>query len=198
MKLLIVRSTAIAVLAASPMLALFLACGNSSGGGNGGSSSGSGSGGSSGSSGSSSGSSGSSSGGLPTGTPSITITSPMAGASVAVTPPTDYVLIGFTVTNFELEAAGTCMAMGVPATSDNCGHIHVLVDGNDCTPDGAPYNNATGAPPVTSVQAILSECPMVNGSHTAQLQLHHDDHSPIDNDAGVNIAASVTFTATGG
>jgi hypothetical protein len=192
MNLLGVRNTAIAVLAASPILALFLACGGSSGG-SGGSSSGSGSGGSS---GSSSGSSGSSSGGLPTGTPTIAITSPTAGASVAVTPPTDFVSIGFTATNFQFAAAGTCPADLV--NTDNCGHIHVLVDGNDCTPDGSPYNNATGAPPVTSVNAILSECPMVDGSHTAQLQLHHDNHTPIDNDAGVNIAASVQFTATGG
>jgi len=186
MKLLSARSTA---LTAAGILAVLAACSGSSGGG----SNNNGDGGSS-----SGGGSGSSSGGDsgPTGTPSVAITSPTSGASVAVTKPDDTVEIDFTVTNFQLEAPGNCPK--VTPESDNCGHLHLLVDGSACTPDGAPYNNATGAPPVSSIEAILSDCPMVNGSHTVTLEMHHDDHSAITDSTGKTISASVTFTATGG
>jgi hypothetical protein len=38
---------------------------------------------------------------------------------------------------------------------------------------------------------------MANGSHTATLELHHDDHSPVTV-GNATIAASITFTASGG
>jgi hypothetical protein len=115
---------------------------------------------------------------------------------VTVVKPDDTVPIVPVVTNFQLAAAGTCPAD--LAMTDNCGHIHLLVDGAACTPSGSPYNNASGAPPVTSVNAILSDCPTVNGAHTVTMELHHDNHTPITNASGATISASVMITATGG
>jgi hypothetical protein len=91
-----------------------------------------------------------------------------------------------------LAGAGTCPP-AVKAT-DNCGHIHVLVDGMMCTPEGGPYNNDASASPA---EAILSKCPMANGSHNITLELHHDDHTAITGSSGT-IQASVMITATGG
>jgi hypothetical protein len=92
-------------------------------------------------------------------------------------------------------AAGTCPPN--LKSTDNCGHIHVLVDGSACTPMGAPYNNAanTSGP----VNAILSSCPMatINGPHTILLELHHDDHTPVQVN-GATVSASVMITASGG
>ncbi len=123
--------------------------------------------------------------------PAISISSPANGASVAVTKPNDNVSLAFATTNFTLAAPGMC---GSQASTDNCGHIHVLVDGTSCTPSGSPYNNDATASPAT---AILSSCPMASGSHKATLELHHDDHSPIQVN-GATVSASVTFAATGG
>jgi hypothetical protein len=88
------------------------------------------------------------------------------------------------------------LSSGCSNTSNNCGHIHLLVDNAACTPAGAPYNNDGFASPIN---AILSTCPTVNGMHTVTLELHHNDHSPILDPTGTStISASVTFTATGG
>lgn len=156
------------------VLATLFACGSSS------TNSGDGGGGSSG------GGDDSGSGGLPT----VSISSPAMGDMVTLMPPTDAVPIAFSVTNFTLMAPGSCGTMA------NCGHLHVLVDGPACTPDGAPYDNAATGPSPTS--AILSTCPMANGSHTVTLEVHHDDHSPFNGANGMVISASVTFTASGG
>ena len=141
-----------------------------------------------------SGGSGSSSGGSSGGgsmEPTISISSPTAGVSVAVTKPNDNVSITFAVTNFTLKMPGSC---GAEAGTDNCGHVHILVDEAACTPSGSPYNNDAASSPGI---AILSSCPMANGTHTATLELHHDDHSPILV-GGKVVSASVMFTATGG
>jgi hypothetical protein len=123
------------------------------------------------------------------GFPGITISSPASGAAVTLMPPQDAVPISFAVTNFTLMAPGTC------AGATNCGHIHILVDGPACTPDGAPYNNdATSSPG----NALLNACPTANGSHTATLEIHHDDHSPFLGASGTVISTSVSFTASGG
>jgi hypothetical protein len=136
------------------------------------------------------GSGGSSSGGG--GAPSITITMPAANASVAVTKPTDTVSVAYTTQNFTGVAP---LSASCANTSNNCGHIHVLIDGAACTPDGAPYNNDGFASPVN---AILSSCPTVNGMHTVTLELHHNDHSPILDANMMTISGSAPFTATGG
>jgi hypothetical protein len=100
--------------------------------------------------------------------------------------------VQFTADNFTFFMP---MAAGCSATSDNCGHIHVLVDGSACTPSGSPYDNAdaTGSP----AQAILSTCPMVNGKHKITLELHHNDHSPIQV-GGMTLSSSVMVTAGSG
>jgi hypothetical protein len=127
--------------------------------------------------------------------PTISITSPMNNAAVTLTKPADDVPVSFTTT-LTLMAPGTC------GTTPNCGHIHVLVDGPACTPDGAPYDNATpamaGAQP-SPVNAILSTCPSPNGQHVIKLELHHDDHSPIFGADGTTVInATVSVTASGG
>lgn len=143
---------------------------------------------------SSGGSSGSSSGsGTDAGTePTISITSPTNGMMVTPMGATDAVNVEFTATNFMFFAPG---APGCDAMSDNCGHVHVLVDGNACTPDGAPYDNAdaTGSPAV----AILNTCPMVDGQHKITLELHHTNHSPIQV-GGMTVQDSVMVTVGAG
>ncbi len=136
----------------------------------------------------------SSSGGASGPVPSITITSPMNGGTVMVTTSSTKktAAIGFDLTNFTLMNPGSC---GSAASTDNCGHIHVFVDGMACTPSGQPYNTAAIKNPA---EAVLSDCPMVNGMHTALLELHHDDHSPITDSSGKTISATVSFTASGG
>jgi hypothetical protein len=153
--------------------------GEDGGGDSGGSSSGSGSGSSSGS-------------GEAGEEPSISITSPTSGSTVTPMGATDAVNVAFTTTNFTFF---TPMAAGCSSTSDNCGHVHVLVDGSKCTPSGAVYDNAdtTGSP----AQAILSTCPMVDGMHKISLELHHNDHTPIQV-GGMTIQDSVMVTAGAG
>jgi len=175
-----------------------VACSSSSSGGpytgsGSGSSSGGGddSGGSSG--GSSGGGSGSSSGGGEAGVePSIMISSPTSGSTVTPMGAMDTVDVQFTVDNFTFFMA---MAAGCSATSDNCGHVDVLVDGSACTPMGSPYDNAdtTGSP----ATAILSTCPMVNGNHKITLELHHNDDTPIQV-GGMTVQDSVMVTAGSG
>jgi len=104
----------------------------------------------------------------------------------------DTVDVAFMVTSFSFFAPG---ASGCAATSDNCGHVHVLVDGTACTPMGSPYDNAdtTGSP----ATAILSTCPTVSGNHKITLELHHTDHSPIQV-GGMTVQDSVMVTAGSG
>ena len=123
------------------------------------------------------------------GIPSIAITSPASGDSVSTTTSTDVPVV-FTVTNFELMAAGTCGAV-----NDNCGHVHVLVDGTACNAGGAynsafPVTGGAGSPATATAQ--LSKCPAATGTHTLKLELHRDDHSAVSNGA----SATVDITAT--
>jgi hypothetical protein len=175
--------------------------GGGSSGGSGASSTGS-SGGTSSTSGSASGSSGSS-GGASTGgsggsggaggaadasasTPSIAITSPTSGSAVANV--VGSVPVSFTTTNFTLVSAGDPACVDA---SDNCGHVHLFVDATACTPPGAPYNNDGQASPI---DARLTSCPAVAGLHTVELELHHNDHSPVVVGGSV-VSTSVMFTA---
>jgi hypothetical protein len=175
-----------------------MACSSSSTGGGTGSSSGSSSGAGD-DSGSSSGSSSGGSSGSSSGSggeagmePSISITSPTNGSTVTPMGAMSTVAVAFTTMNFTL--ADPTMSGACDPTSDNCGHVHVLVDGMACTPDGSPYDNAATASPA---QAILSTCPMVNGMHKITLELHHNDHSPIQV-GGMTIQNSVMVTAGSG
>jgi hypothetical protein len=187
-------------------IAVLAACSGSSGG-NGGGSSGSSSGGDGGGSssgghdggGSSSGAEGGgSSSGAEAGTfPTVKITAPTAGstANVTKTSTEEDVSVTFTLTNFMLMAPGGCGSV-----SNSCGHIHVYVDDNTCTPSGSPYNNAIASG--TSGNAILSNCPTatdpINGSHKVRLELHDDQHGAILDASGQQVQDSVQFTATGG
>ena len=120
--------------------------------------------------------------------PGITISSPTSGATVTAGADADKSLpITFAVSNFTLAAPGKC------AGAANCGHIHILVDGAACTPPSAPYNNA--ATSGTSAIAKLAACSKVAGSHTAALELHNDDHSPVKDASGATVQAQVQFTA---
>lgn len=117
--------------------------------------------------------------------PRILIVSPAADATVTPSGATKTVPIAFKVAGFTLKAAGTCGA------NTACGHAHLLVDGEACNTAGAPYNNDGEASPI---DAILSECDAVPGAHTVTVELHKDNHAPLQ-DAGSNVQATVTFTA---
>jgi hypothetical protein len=138
-------------------------------------------------------SSGGGSGSGGTGTlPTIAITSPMAG-SVMVTPSAsgeDDIPVAFTLTNFTLKPPGGCGSV-----SDTCGHIHVVID-SAMSCGGPPYNNddETGSP----ATAIVSKCSTINGAHTISLELHADDHSPVNDANGMVISSSVQVTVQGG
>jgi hypothetical protein len=133
---------------------------------------------------------------------SITITSPLADGGtgipsvVATTNASGQVVvpIDFTTTHFTLAAPGMCGTAAQDASDDHCGFVEVFVDGASCGGDGGALNSETSASPA---EAILSQCPIESGSHTASLELHHGDGSPILDPANsMTIAASLTFDAT--
>ena len=136
--------------------------------------------------------------------PTIAITSPANAAAVTVMMAggADVVPVSFTTTGIALMMPGSCPNHS--DSIDNCGHVHLLIDGAACTPSGSPYNNATPATATADgagaspVNAILSSCSTVNGSHTVSLELHHDDHTPILGADGMVISAQVMLTVSGG
>jgi hypothetical protein len=207
------KLTTLVSMAGIGVFATALACSSSSspasssGGGHDGGSSSSSSGSSSGGS-SSSGSSSGSSGALPT----ITITSPTNGGTAtvvkqAVTGEVD-VPVTFTTTNFTGMPAEAC-----PSISNNCGHVHLFVDPSDdggaspCTPMNSPYNNASplaesdgGVTPFSPMNAIMSNCANtdpINGTHTLRIELHSNNHAPINGADGGVIYDELSFTASG-
>jgi hypothetical protein len=139
------------------------------------------------------------------GTPTISIISPTAGATVAVSQPpespAEIVTIEFTVTNFTVMPPGTCPG---GAANVACGHVQLYVDGSACTPQGELYNSAgtvassSAGAATGNVFAFLNSCPTVNGPHTVSLELHKDDNSPLDGPSGTVISAQVTFIASSG
>jgi hypothetical protein len=132
-------------------------------------------------------------GGVTGGLPAISITMPQNGAAVTVIKPDDTVEVWFATAHFVLARPGTCPA--TLASTDSCGHVHLVVDGAACTPDGSPDNDEGFVSPVV---AILTECPMADGSHTFTAELHHDDHSPVFDRSHKIVSASVTVIASGG
>ncbi len=119
--------------------------------------------------------------------PSVTITSPMAGASVSLGT-TNTVPVAFSVTNFTMMAPGSCGA------TMNCGHVHLQVDGAACNSGGSPYNAISASSPLSANFAI---CPMANriGSHRITVQLRNDDHSAVLA-GGSPVDSSVMITTT--
>ena|SRR5437660_11047747 len=117
-------------------------------------------------------------------TATISVTSPAAGSSVALGTDSDKsVPVAFTTSNFTL--ADQC------AGNANCGHIHLLIDGAACNPSGSPYNNSATVSPAT---AKFASCASPAGSHTVALELHHQDHTPVNDSRGAVIQTSVAFT----
>jgi hypothetical protein len=123
-------------------------------------------------------------------TPAVLISSPMAQANVAL-PANGEIPVTFSVSSFALMAPGQC----APGAA-NCGHVHLLIDGQTCNAPGMAYNNAGATSPIT---ANLNACPMASrvGVHVLTLELHNDDHSPVMA-GGMVVSASVMITVTSG
>jgi hypothetical protein len=120
--------------------------------------------------------------------PSIAISSPSNGQAVTLgSDPMKSVPVSFTTTAFTLMAPGSANC-----TTGSCGHAHLFIDGSACTPTGMPYNNAGAASPI---DALFKSCATPTGSHTISIELHNNDHSPVQNANGATIAATVTVTA---
>jgi hypothetical protein len=135
-------------------------------------------------------------GGSGSATQSISIDAPANGASVGPTatyPDYPDVPVKFTVKNFVLMAPGSDMPAGKCAAGV-CGHVHLLVDGTACNDTGNnfPYNNAGAASPIA---AGLDYCPKIEGAHVITLELHNDDHSPVNDASGNVISAKIDITA---
>lgn len=106
--------------------------------------------------------------------------------------------VHFSLTNFTLAAVGD---PSCSSTSDNCGHIHLLVDPSDdggvsaCDAPNLPYNNAITSG--TEGDAIISQCPIKNGKHTIRLELHHNvSHAPVQVN-GQTVSAQIQVTVSG-
>jgi hypothetical protein len=105
-------------------------------------------------------------------------------------------------------AAGDCGSV-----SNSCGHVHIFVDPSEdggtspCTPMNSPYNNASplapadgGVPMFSPMNAIMSNCANtdpINGQHTLRIELHSDQHAPINGPDGGVLFDQIQFTATG-
>jgi predicted RNA-binding protein YlqC (UPF0109 family) len=119
---------------------------------------------------------------LTAGTPGISVVSPLEGAPLILgADAKQSVPLDFTVTSFTLKAPNTCAGMA------NCGHVHLLVDGNACNAAGSPYNNPAVASPAV---AYLAQCAQPAGGHVVTLELHNDDHTPVVGPDGRAIQAS--------
>lgn len=104
--------------------------------------------------------------------PFIRIVAPAEGAEVTLDPNDLTANVVFTTANFVLKAPGECVA----ADGENCGHVHLNLDGNAGNVGGAPYNNAGATSPITADFGALDSA---EGEHTITLSLRYDDHSPV-------------------
>ncbi len=117
---------------------------------------------------------------------SIHISSPQAGASVALGTDVDKsVIVAYTLTGFTVMALGSC------GSTAACGHVHIFIDGTAC---GAPYNNTSYSQ--TSGTAKFALCASGNqtGSHLLSVELHDDQHNPVNDLSGNQIKDSVSIT----
>lgn len=129
--------------------------------------------------------------------PGIVLTSPLAGELLQLgDDPGLTVPVTFTTTNITLAAPGSCGGV-----EGYCGHVHLLVDGENGNSDSAPYNNAAVTdeePTAVYFQYLEDNGFDAYGSHEITLELHHDDHSAwtVDvNGQAVTIASSATVNA---
>jgi len=133
--------------------------------------------------------------------PTIVVTSPLADGGIPTVKATRnangqaVVALSFATTHFTLAPLGGCGSASQNATDDQCGHVEVFIDGASCDADaGADNDDAFSSP----AQAVVGDCPMVDGVHSALLELHHGDRSPIlDPSTKTPIGVSLTFTTTG-
>lgn len=120
--------------------------------------------------------------------PGIIITSPLPAELLRLGGDANKsVDVDFTTTNITLAAPGSCGGV-----EGNCGHVHLLIDGEDGNSPDAPYNNAAVSSPATALFSLLEDNGFdAHGNHTITLELHKDDHSPYTNAAGGTIGSSV-------
>lgn len=116
--------------------------------------------------------------------PRISIGSPLDGNTVTIDAQQSSPVV-FSVENFTLKEPGT-LSCGV-----GCGNVHLLIDGNDCSPSGSSYNNVGFASPMT---AHFGSCANPLGKHKLTLELHNGDNSPLLAASGAVISASVDVT----
>lgn len=119
--------------------------------------------------------------------PTITITAPSAGGSVKLDA-TKIVPLQYSTTDFTVKPAGTC-----GSESENCGHVHLLIDGALCS-SGGPYNNTSEAAPTANANFGKCDPSVVYRSHTVSLELHTDGHNQVTSASGQPVVAAVTFT----
>jgi hypothetical protein len=116
----------------------------------------------------------------------ISITSPAASASVALGSDSQKtVTMIYAVTSFDVKAPGSC------GSEANCGHVHILIDGNACNGSDI-YNDSSYAVP--DALAFFAKCATPTGSHTVTLELHDDVHNPVKDKNGNQVQTSVSFT----
>lgn len=115
--------------------------------------------------------------------PTLSITSPSDGATVNASA-SNQIAINFN-TNYMLRAVGGCEGL------DTCGHVYVLVDSSACNQQGKPYNALAISSPV---QADLSRCQMVKGTHTITLELRRDDDSLVTDLIGGQVTTKINIT----
>ena len=117
--------------------------------------------------------------------PTIAIVTPANGATVTLGTDVDKsVPVVFTTTYFTMKPPGDCGSLA------NCGHIHVSIDGDDCTPSGEAYNNAGASSPINARFAL---CPLATGAHEILLDLHTDSHAAIlHNNVAIQSKVNVT------
>jgi|ERR1700674_1199957 hypothetical protein len=126
---------------------------------------------------------------------SVQITSPQAGASVALgTDTAQSVPVTFTLSNFTLKAPGTC------GGAANCGHLHLIIDAytSPCDPvagNGSEKYNVqvtTG----TTINAQFASCGgTAAGLHVLTLEVHDDAHADV-NDSNGNLIKSAPISIT--
>jgi hypothetical protein len=117
---------------------------------------------------------------------SIHITSPQASASVALGTDVDKsVTVAYTLSGFTVMAPPNC------GNTPACGHVHIFIDGTAC---GIPYNNTSYSQ--TSGTAKFALCASANqtGSHVLSVELHDDQHNPVNDLSGNQIKDSVSIT----
>lgn len=118
--------------------------------------------------------------------PTITITDPSVGENITL-PANKQVPVTVAVTDFNFAAPGEC------GDTPNCGHIHLLIDGENGNQAEAPYNTAGVSEDLIADFALLEANGFdPSGDHTIQVELHMDDHSPYTHEAAVATVAVKT------